>query len=83
MAESGIQKGDPDEVQGNKCPVDTYLARGRIPAIAGAVCRTVNAMTEVIAATKGELKKGIIERVLFPLTESGFTYGQNPKSFLT
>jgi hypothetical protein len=29
--DNGIQKGDLSEAKARKCPVDTFLARGRIP----------------------------------------------------
>ena len=48
----GIRKGDPGKARVNKCPVDTYLARGRIPAFRGAVRRTVNRKAEVIAVAQ-------------------------------
>ena len=37
----GIRKDGPGEARAKKCPVDTFLVRGRIPAFPKAVRRTV------------------------------------------
>ena len=37
----GIRKDGPGEARAKKCPVDTFLVRGRIPAFPNAVHRTV------------------------------------------
>lgn len=44
----GIRKDGPGEARAKKCPADTFLVRGRIPAFPNAVRRTVGGKANYI-----------------------------------
>ena len=48
ISEERTRKGDLSEAKVRKCPVDTFLGRGKIPRSPGAVRRTVNGDREVV-----------------------------------
>jgi hypothetical protein len=41
LVPEGTRKDGPTEGRVKKCPVDTFLVRGKVPLFQSAVCRTV------------------------------------------
>ena len=58
----GFEEGDPAEGWVKKCPVDTFLARGRIPAFSDASGTDVDESVTPVSGTRPPLVRRVFCR---------------------